>query len=117
MDEHTSRGRFAGHRDAFLRDLEKLGPSTTPVRVNDRPLSLEAALRLLEQLPDETELERQGGRITVRPDPFALPLPLTRGSADSKALTERLIARQDETDRLAEAERRRARPWWRRWLG
>jgi hypothetical protein len=98
-------------RQRFVRDLEKLGPPvSTTVYVNDRSMLLEAAIRLIEQLPEYARLGRRGLRIVVDPDPFATQRDVERGAADPQLVT-RLIERQDETDRQA-AEEREREPWW-----
>lgn len=102
---------YAGLREHFLRDLARAGPPTTSVSINGRTLSLEAALRLIEQLPGEPSLSRQGLRIAVEPDPFAAG-PSDAAPVDPN-LARRLIARQDDTDRAA-AEEQRERSWWHR---
>ncbi len=89
--------RYAGYREHFLQDLARIGPRSTPVAINGRTLSLEAALRLIERLPGDPFLARQGRDITVEPDPFAAALP-GPSPAVEPGLTRRLIARQDETD-------------------
>jgi hypothetical protein len=104
-------GRCAGIKGTLLWDLERFGPRfTTMMRVNGRLLSLDATIRLVEQLPEDAYLRRRGGEMTITPDPFRRPRSATDSPAESRELVERLIARQDETDR-------RSRPWWRRWLG
>ena len=104
-------GRCAGIKETLLRDLERFGPRfTTVMYVNGRSLSLDATIRLVEQLPEDAYLRRRGGAIAITPDPFRRSRAAVDSPAESRALVERFIARQDETDR-------RARPWWRRWLG
>jgi hypothetical protein len=106
-------------RYEMVAELEKLGPRlSTTVMVNGRALLLDAALRLVEQLPDEARMGRRGIQIFIDPDPFArskIPsVPLGGGAADGQAeMLTRLIGRQAETDRLAEQERREG-TWWRK---
>ena len=107
-------------RYEMVAQLEKLGPRfTTSVLVNGRALLLDAAIRLVEQLPEEARMGRRGVQIFVEPDPFAHAKTAAAGIADGARSEEearmltRLIERQDETDRRADEERRDS-SWWRK---
>jgi hypothetical protein len=103
--------RCAGIKETLLRDLERFGPRfTTVMYVNGRSLSLDATIRLVEQLPVEAYLRRLGREIAIVPDPFRSSRSAADDPAESRELVERFIARQAETDR-------HSRSWWRRWLG
>lgn len=104
-------------RYELIAQLEKLGPRlTTRVVVNGRTLLLDAAIRLVEHLPPDAMLGRRGVWITIDPDPFANPTAAASPAGHAPRLEElarmlaRLIERQDETDRQAEAEHR-GRSW------
>jgi hypothetical protein len=107
-------------RYELVAALEKLGPRvSTSVVVNGRALLLDAALKLVENLPDDARMGRRGIHIFIDPDPFATakataaaPAQVSVPERNADMLT-RLIERQSETDRLAEQERR-DRTWWRK---
>jgi hypothetical protein len=99
-------------RYEMIEQLDKLGPRlTTKVVVNGRSLLLDAAIRLVENLPEDAKLERRGVLVTIDPDPFASSpnilsaLSQAQPAEERSRMLTRLIERQEETDRLAEAER------------
>lgn len=117
IDHASSEPRENNRRYELIKQLESLGPRlTTRVVVNGRTLLLDAAIRLVERLPDETGVERRGILISVAPDPFisissaAMSSGQDARPAEQAGMLTRLIERQDETDRLAEEERR-GRSW------
>jgi hypothetical protein len=100
----------------MLRYLTQLGhPLTTSVVINGRSLSVSAAIKLIEELPEDTQLGRRGPQIYIHPDPFALPLTETgrvRRRFDSAELVQRFVDRQNQTD-LLEEQQLRQRLWQR----
>src|SRR6185295_8639739 len=91
---------------AILDNLERLGPPMgTPVIVNGRRLLMDAAITLIESLPEHSLVWQQDQRIFIKPDPFAAPTKVaTRHTAD---LISALLARPSRGEKLWS--------WWKRW--
>jgi hypothetical protein len=101
----------------------------TRVTVNDRSLTLDAAIKLIEGLPPESRIGRRWPKIWIEPDPFveadgpSLPPSsgdLQRRRVEHGAQAEMLgrlaqgVRRQDEAEAAAAAQRA---PWWRKLVG
>jgi CheY-like chemotaxis protein len=62
------------NRAELIRKLVALGPRlSTTIVVNGRSLSLDAAIKLIEQLPPEATVGRRWPAIWIRPDPWVKP--------------------------------------------
>jgi CheY-like chemotaxis protein len=117
-------------RHEVVQQLLKMGQRmTTRVTVNDRSLTLDAAVKLIEGLPPESRIGRRWPRIWIEPDPFVeaggpSPPPssadLQRRRVEHGAQAEMLgrlaqgVRRQDEAEAAAAAQRA---PWWRKLVG
>src|SRR5262245_15265880 len=109
--EQSTGARFTATRDGFIGDLERIGPPmTTPVFINGRQLLLDAAIKLIESLPEAATLARRGNTISVTPDPFTAQLSLPPIESEAAGLVARLLECQDAADR-EQAQRRPG--WWR----
>lgn len=99
--------------EQLARELQRLGlPLSTALRVNGRWMLVEAVLRLLVELPEETRYSRRGLQLQIDPDPFAFS-PFDQPASDESApLVARFLECQPETDRQAARERR----WYHRLL-
>jgi CheY-like chemotaxis protein len=108
-------------RAALIEQLAAMGPRlSTRVAVNGRSLTLDAAIKLIEQLPAESTVGRRWPIISIDPDPFvdhedgvrpptSADLQQRRTEhAEQAELVQNLVQR-------ARAERRTS--WWRKLLG
>ena len=99
--------------EQLARELLRSGlPLSSTLTVNGRRMLVEAVLRLLAELPEETRFARRGLQLQIDPDPFATSPFGEAVSGESAPLVARLIARQPGTARRAADERR----WYRRLL-
>jgi hypothetical protein len=99
--------QYDAARSDLLQQLHDLGHAGTTIVVNNRPMRLESAIKLVAQFPTVSYFTWSGARLEIEPNPFAPRREVGGASAGLE-----LVRRLKQSRGRQSADRRTA--WWQR---